>query len=81
MATVIYDVFAGEPGKDAIWVQAVAGFENAQQRMRQIATDKPGKYFLFCAAQDSVIAQIESFARPQGASSSHSEVKSKVNAA
>jgi len=35
MATVIYDVFAGEPGKDALWVQAVAGLENAQQRMRQ----------------------------------------------
>ena len=80
MATVIYDVFAGDPGKDALWVQAVAGLENAQQRMRQIATDKPGKYFLFCAAEDAIIAQIESFARPQ-APPSHPEVRSKVTAA
>ena len=80
MATVIYDVFAGEPGKDALWVQAVAGLENAQQRMRQIAAEKPGKYFLFCAAEDAVISQIESFARPQPAPS-HPEVRSKVTAA
>lgn len=80
MATVIYDVFAGEPGKDALWVQAVAGLENAQQRMRQIATEKPGRYFLFCAAEDAVIAQIESFARPQ-APPSHLEAKTKSTAA
>jgi hypothetical protein len=80
MATVIYDVFAGEPGKDAMWVQAVAGLENAQQRMRQLSTEKPGRYFLFCAAEDAVIAQIESFARPQ-APQANPEVRSKVTAA
>ncbi len=41
-----FDIFAGSPEKSALWVEVVEGFSRAQQRMDQIAVERPGVYFL-----------------------------------
>jgi len=44
----LYDIFSGHwLRKDAIWIEACRGSANAVQRMLDIATKKPGEYFLF----------------------------------
>ena len=42
-----FDIFAGEIHKNAIWLEAVAGLEEAKLRMEQIAARSPGKYFVY----------------------------------
>jgi hypothetical protein len=56
-----FDIFSGESGKDAVWIEAVEGMSNAQRRMEQIAAQKPGKYFLFSVNNGSVLTCLETF--------------------
>ena len=55
-----FDIFAGEIQKNAIWLEAVAGLDEAKKRMEQTARQKPGHYFIFCSATSSVVAELES---------------------
>jgi hypothetical protein len=61
MTQPTFDIFSGQPGQDAIWVEAVVGLSNARERMQQIAAKEPGTYFVFSATGRSVLAQIETF--------------------
>jgi hypothetical protein len=45
--------------KDAVWLETVEGLEAAQRRMEEIATRKPGVYFIFSSGDRSVVAKIE----------------------
>jgi hypothetical protein len=63
MKEPIFDIFAGDQGKDALWIEAVAGLSNARERMEQIAKEKPGKYFLFSSTVHSILARTETFER------------------
>lgn len=54
-----YDICSGTPDKDAIWLEAVEGLANARARMAEIAAQKPGRYFIFSSAVNSIVAQID----------------------
>ena len=48
MREPMFDIFRGAIGTgDEVWLAAVPGLENAQQRMKQIAARSPGLYFVF----------------------------------
>ena len=54
-----FDIFSGAPEEHTHLVEAVKGFSNASQRMRQLAAVKPGKYFLFSISCQSILTRIE----------------------
>ena len=56
-----FDIFAGAPDKDTVWVRAVPGLANARETMERIAAEKPGRYFIFYAPDRNVLSQIETF--------------------
>ncbi len=59
-----FDIFAGEIYKDAIWLEAVNGLEEAKIRMEQLARRNPGKYFIYCSVTRSVVARLETHPKP-----------------
>ena len=59
-----FDIFAGEIQKNAIWLEAVAGLEEAKIRMEQVAARSPGKYFVYCSTTRSVVATLETHPKP-----------------
>jgi hypothetical protein len=59
MAVPLYDVFSGHEHGDAIWLDAVEGLSNAAARMKQLAADKPGAYFVFSHETWRVVASID----------------------
>ena len=60
-----FDIFFGVPEKDAKWLEAVAGLDGAQHRMRQLATQQPGHYFIFNTWNGCIIDHVDTQARPQ----------------
>jgi CheY-like chemotaxis protein len=60
-----FDIFAGAPEREAMWVCAVSGLANAKERMEQIALERPGRYFIFYSPDRTILAQTETFARPR----------------
>jgi len=51
------DIFSGKTERDAIWLESVKGLEVAIARMEQIAAEKPGQYFVFSTASNTVLAK------------------------
>lgn len=64
-----FDIFTGAPDRDAVWVCAVRGLANAKERMDQIAAQRPGRYFIFYPPERTILAQVETFAKPNRATS------------
>jgi hypothetical protein len=62
-----FDIFRGTPNKDAVWIEAVKGLAAARERMKQIAAEKPGKYFLFSTSSQAILARIEISEKPRSA--------------
>jgi len=59
-----FDIFSGAPDEnDGLWIEAVEGFSSAQQRMGQIAAEKPGSYFLFSSIDLSVLTRLDTRSR------------------
>lgn len=58
-ADPLFDIFAGDYGKDAKWVESVKGLGYAHIRMEELATQAPGKYFIFSCYSRSVLAQLD----------------------
>jgi hypothetical protein len=58
-----FDIFSGAPAEHGRWVEAVEGLASARRRMGQIAAEKPGKYFLFSDADQSILTQIDTLSR------------------
>lgn len=54
-----YDIFSGQIGRDALWVEAVEGLGEACQKMKELAKKSPGAYFVFCPMSHSVLASID----------------------
>lgn len=59
-----FDIFAGAPDRDALWMCTVRGLANAKERMDKIAAERPGRYFIFYTPERKVLAHVETFARP-----------------
>lgn len=55
-----YEIFSGLGYKDAEWIEAVPGLDAAIQRMRQIAEETPGPYFVFCIKSRTVLDSVDS---------------------
>jgi CheY-like chemotaxis protein len=68
-----FDIFSGAPDRDAVWVCAVRGLANARERMEDIASETPGRYFIFYAPDRSILAQTETFAEPRARRNAQSE--------
>jgi hypothetical protein len=51
-----FDIFSGTIDKNARWLEAVEGLENAKRRMHELAAKSPGRYFVFCDFAHAVIA-------------------------
>jgi hypothetical protein len=63
MENLTFDIFSGELEKDAMWLEAVQGLAAARERMNQIASETPGKYFIFSTANRSVLETTETSQR------------------
>ena len=63
MSEETYDIFSGAPEEYGSWVEAIEGLSNAQQRMGQIAAERPGKYFLFSSTDQSVLTRVDTRSR------------------
>ena len=59
MTEPTFDIFKGTTDRDAMWLDAVEGLSSARQRMEQLATDKPGQYFVYAASSRAVLARID----------------------
>ncbi len=59
MQLLTFDIFSGVFEQDAMWMEAVQGIDHATKRMEQIASEKPGKYFVFCSATHLVVASTD----------------------
>ena len=59
----IFDIFSGRlENGTALWIDAVEGVRNAADRMKQLAAEKPGRYFVFSLEKRTVVAAIDSSA-------------------
>jgi CheY-like chemotaxis protein len=54
-----FDIFAGPPDKDAMWLEAVTGLGKARDRMQTLASQFPGRYFVLSIYRHEVLAQID----------------------
>jgi DNA-binding NtrC family response regulator len=59
-----FDIFAGTPDHNPVWICAIGGLANAKERMDEIAVESPGRYFIFNPSDRTVLAQTETFAQP-----------------
>jgi hypothetical protein len=53
-----FDIFSGQID-NAMWLESVEGLSKARDRMRQIAAQNPGRYFIFSPASNKVLAEME----------------------
>jgi hypothetical protein len=52
-----FDIFTGEPGRgNAAWVEAAASQEAANDRLEVLASEKLGKYFVFCTTTRAILS-------------------------
>jgi hypothetical protein len=58
-----FDIFAGAPEEHGLWVEAIKGLSTANHRMRQIAAEKPGKYFLFSSTDELILSRLDTRSR------------------
>jgi hypothetical protein len=55
-----FDIFRGHfGGKDAEWIESVEGLAAANERMKQIAAEKPDAYFVFSPLSRAALAIID----------------------
>lgn len=59
MQLLTFDIFSGVFERNALWVEAVQGLDHATKRMEQIASQKPGQYFVFCSTTHAVVASTD----------------------
>lgn len=70
-----FGIFSGSFDSDALWIETVAGFAKARERMEQLARQVPGKYFVFsihvrgarASVDTSKLARAESGTHVRGA--------------
>lgn len=54
-----FDIFSSSPDKGTIWIETVPGLAKTRERMEEIASQVPGRYFVFSAHSDTIIAKID----------------------
>jgi hypothetical protein len=57
--TVIYDIFKDDFTGSPLWIEAVEGFEQATNRMEELACiDKANDYYLFCVQAGKIVRRM-----------------------
>jgi hypothetical protein len=51
-----FDILSGVTGRDALWLEAIEGFDAARRRMSELAAAKPGPFFIFHTRTAAVVA-------------------------
>jgi hypothetical protein len=64
MCDTPFDIFSGLPGKNAKWVESAAGLDAAKQRMKQLAAQHPGSYFIFNTWNLCVVSEVDTQPKP-----------------
>ncbi len=64
MSVPEYDLFSGIFDKNAMWLEAVEGLGNAFERMKDLASEAPGSYFVFCTRTHQVLASVDTSVLP-----------------
>jgi hypothetical protein len=54
-----FDLFSDHFDADALWIEAVQEFGCAVERMKELAAQSPGPYFVFCTRTHKVLASID----------------------
>jgi hypothetical protein len=65
MGEPTFDIFSGTTDKDAMWMEAVEGLASARERMEEIASSAPGRYFIFAQRSRAILARIDTRERPE----------------
>jgi hypothetical protein len=63
-----FDIFSGTPDKSPVWIESIRGLSKARAEMERIAEKTPGRYFLFSAASNGILVQIETFEKTKTSS-------------
>jgi len=58
MSVSTFDIFRGAPDKDAMWLEAVEELGIAFDRMKELAAESPGPYFVFDTKSHKTLAFI-----------------------
>ena len=58
-----FDILSRAPEENGSWVEAIEGLPRARRRMRQIAAEKPGKYFLFSSTDELILTRVAKCSR------------------
>lgn len=58
MRVPTYDIFSGSGYQDAKWLEAVEGLSAACERMKRLAEQMPGPYFVFSTDSKSILASV-----------------------
>jgi hypothetical protein len=62
MKIPVYDIFSGVFDRDALWLESVEGLGPACDRMKALAAQSPGCYFVFCTQTHKVLSIIDTTA-------------------
>ena len=54
-----YHIFSGHNMEDALWLEAVERLDASVERMKNLAGQQPGAYFVFCTRTYSVVASLD----------------------
>jgi hypothetical protein len=54
-----FDIFSGVPARNAMWIGVADTVNAAQRRMKELATKKPGPYFVYSAEAKKAIAWLD----------------------
>jgi len=54
-----YDIFSGAVDTNALWLEVVEGLGPSLERIKQLASESPGNYFVFCSRTHTVLASID----------------------
>jgi hypothetical protein len=74
-----FDIFSGRPGdKHAIWLEKVEGLGDAYDRMKALAAENPGPYFIFHIEGHQILASINNTPVTNNTPKAGTQTKSQV---
>jgi len=56
-------IFSGFRDKNALWLESVERLAAANERMKQLAGEEPGPYFVFSTDTSNVVASVDTSIR------------------
>jgi hypothetical protein len=55
-----FDIFMGAPDRNAMWMESAKSLEIARIRIRDLAAQNPGSYFVFSSTYHKVLDVVDS---------------------